>query len=171
MNREIMLHRTEDWIEQATERARYIMENHESCAQSILAAFMEALEIQNPLLLRAAGGFHGGMMSSLICGIHTAGLMVLGLLMGRENLEEGLNGLVPIIQPAQELMARLNQRLGSHSCKELTGVDFTDLNQAMAFYNISGENKKCIDRVARGTREIALFLKEKQESGELFRIG
>jgi C_GCAxxG_C_C family probable redox protein len=170
MIREILLPQSDDWVEHVAERARDIMEKHESCAQSILAAFMEALEIQNPLVLRAAGGFHGGMMSSLTCGIHTGGMMVLGLLMGRENLEEGLNGLLPIIQPAHELMARLNQRLGSHSCRELTGVDFTDLNQAMNFY-VSGENRKCIDRVALGTLEIGLFLKEKQASGELFRTG
>jgi C_GCAxxG_C_C family probable redox protein len=170
MVQEIKLPESADWISRVSERAREIMEKHESCAQSILAAFMEVLNIDAPYVLRAAGALHGGMMSSLTCGIHVGGLMVLGLLMGREDLEEGLEGLIPVIGPTHELISRLNKRLGSHSCKELTGVDFTDLNQAMTFY-ATGENKKCIDRVFEGAEEIALFLKEKQESGELFRTG
>ncbi len=170
MVQEIWLPESEDWIFRVKERARDIMEKHESCAQSILVAFMEELGIDNPMVIRAAGALHGGMMSSLTCGIHVAGMMVLGLLMGRENLEEGLEGLIPIILPAHELITALNKRLGSHSCKELTGVDFTDLNQAMTFY-ATGENEKCIDRVAEGAEEIGLFLREKQEKGELFRTG
>jgi C_GCAxxG_C_C family probable redox protein len=169
MVREIKLPDAEDWAIRVRYRAGEIMEKHESCAQSILAAFMETLEIQDPLVIRAAGAFHGGMMCSLTCGIHLGGLMVLGLLIGRENLEEGLEGLMPIIGPAQELISRLNRKLGSHSCRELTGVDFMDVGQAMNFY-LTGENKKCITRVAEGAEEIALFLKEKQQSGELFRM-
>ena len=170
MLQEIKLPKSDDWVPRVAQKAREIMEMHESCAQSILAAFMEVLEIDAPDVIRAAGALHGGMMSSLTCGIHVAGLMVLGLLMGRENLEEGLEGLMPIVGPSHELVSRLNKRLGSHSCSKLTGVDFTDLGQAMTFY-ATGENKKCIDRVFEGAEEIALLLKEKQESGELFRIG
>jgi C_GCAxxG_C_C family probable redox protein len=169
MIREIRLPESEDWAARVKQRAGEIMEKHESCAQSILVAFMEELAVDDPMVVRAAGALHGGMMSSLTCGIHVGGLMVLGLLMGRENLAEGLEGLIPIIGPAQELVSRLNRRLGSHSCKELTGVDFTDLSQAMNFY-MTGENKKCIDRVAQGAEEIACFLMEKQQNGELFRM-
>jgi C_GCAxxG_C_C family probable redox protein len=169
MVREINLPKSEDWAARVKQRAEEIMEKHESCAQSILVAFMEEFEIDDPMVIRSAGALHGGMMSSLTCGIHVAGMMVLGLLMGREKLEEGLEGLIPIIGPAHELVSRLNQKLGSHSCRELTGVDFTDLNQAMTFY-VTGENKKCIARVAEGAEEIASFLKEKQQNGELFRI-
>ena len=165
----IRLPESKDWADRVKYRAGEIMEKHESCAQSILVAFMEELGIENPMVVRAAGALHGGMMSSLTCGIHVGGLMVLGLLMGRENLAQGLEGLMPVSVPAHELVTRLTRTLGSHSCKDLTGVDFADMNQAMNFY-ITGENKKCIDRVVRGAEEIACFLIEKQQSGELFRM-
>ena len=159
-----------DWPARIRARAHQIVSQYESCTQAIVAPFMEEFGIQDPLVLRAAGGMHGGMVSSLTCGIVTAGMMVLGLLVGRENLEEGLDGIFPIVVPGQDLVARLEKRLGSTSCKELSGVDFSDLNQAVQFM-ASGENAKCWDLVADGAEEIALFLQELSEKGELFRTG
>ena len=167
---QIVLPQGDDWISRVKERSSTNMNQYESCTQSLLAPFLEEFGINNPLVMRSAGAMFGGMVSSLTCGIHTAGLMVLGLLMGREKLKEGMDGLFPIVPPAQELIRRLNQRLGSHSCKELTGVDFTDLNQAMAFYASKGR-QICISRVGEGAEEIALFLKELNDTGELFRFG
>ena len=157
-----------DWVSRIREKALSNMKKYESCAQSILAAFMEELGITDPLLLRSAGAMHGGLVCSYTCGVHMAGAMILGLLVGREDMKQGLDGLFPIVGPAQELMKRLNKRLGSQSCLELTGVDFTDLNAAFQFY-AAGENVKCHSFVADGAEEIARFLKEKEASGELFR--
>jgi C_GCAxxG_C_C family probable redox protein len=159
-----------DWPARVRARAHHIVSRYESCTQSIVAAFMEEFGIDDSLVLRAAGGMHGGMVSSLTCGIVSAGMMVLGLLIGRENLEEGLDGIFPIVVPGQDLVARLEKRLGSTSCQELSGVDFKDLGQAMQFIS-SGENAKCFDHVADGAEEIARFLQELSEKGELFRTG
>lgn len=158
----------DDWIGRVRDRAEQYMRRYESCAQSVLAAFMEELGIREPLVLAAAGGLHGGLVASLTCGIHTGGAMVLGLLMGRTRIEQGLDGLFPIMLPMQELVDRLNHRLGSHSCRELTGVDFTDLDQAIRFFASEG-HERCIARVAEGTEEIAVFLKELNARGQLFR--
>ena len=159
-----------DWPARVRARAHHIVSKYESCTQSIVAAFMEEFGIDDPLVLRAAGGMHGGMVSSLTCGIVSGGIMVLGLLVGREDVEAGMDGLFPIMAPGQDLVVRLRERLGSTSCKELSGVDFTDLEQAMKFIS-SGENAKCFDHVANGAEEIALFLQELSEKGELFRTG
>ena len=169
MVKPVELPQSPDWVERVKRKAFHNMSQHESCAQSILAAFMEELGIEDPMVIRAAGAFHGGLVSSLTCGIHLGGAMVLGLLIGREKLEAGLDGLIPIIVPTQDLLRRLNRRLGSSSCKELTGVDFTDMEAAIQFY-AAGENKKCFDRVRDGAEEIALFLKELEASGQLFRM-
>jgi C_GCAxxG_C_C family probable redox protein len=167
---DIVLPQGDDWISRAKEKALTNMKQYESCTQSIIAPFMEEFGIKNPMVMRSAGAMFGGMVSSLTCGIHTAGLMVLGLLMGRENIDKGMDGLFPIVLPAQELIRRLNKRLGSHSCKELTGVDFTDLSQAMEFYSSKG-HEICISRVAEGAEEIALFLKKLNDKGEIYRFG
>lgn len=159
-----------DWPARVRARAHYNVSHYESCTQSILAAFMDELGISAPLVLRAAGGLHGGMVSSLTCGIVSGGMLVLGLLMGREKLEEGMDGIFPIVMPGQDLVARLERRLGSTSCKELSGVDFTDLDRAVKFIS-SGENAKCFEHVANGAEEIARFLQELAAKGELFRTG
>lgn len=135
---------------------------------SIVAAFLDVLGLDDRWVLRAASGFFGGMVSSLTCGIHAAGVMVMGLMMGRGRLEEGLDGLFPSVLPTQELIRRLNTRLGSHSCKDLTGVDFTDLDQALAFQASDG-HRHCIARVADGAEEIAKVISEKLAQGDMFR--
>jgi C_GCAxxG_C_C family probable redox protein len=168
MSRKIMLPKGDEWIARVREKAREHMKRNHSCTQSILGAFMEELGIDDPLVIRAAGAMHAGMLNSLTCGVHTGGLMVLGLLMGRERLNSGVDGLIPIMSPGQELVARLVKRLGSSSCKELSGIDFTDMDQIMEYY-ASGDYEKCLTFVADGAEEIGLFLKELDEQGELFR--
>ncbi len=158
-----------DWAGKLRARAEKNVTQHEGCAQSILAAFMDELGMDDPLVFRAAGAMQGGMLSSLTCGIHSAGMMLLGMLIGREKLEQGLDGMFPVVAPAQELIARLNQRLGSASCRELSGVDFTDLESAMRFV-ASGENHRCISFVADGAEIIASFLQEMAAKGQLFRL-
>ena len=63
---------------------------------------------------------------------------------------------------------RLNHRLGSHSCQELTGVDFKDLRQA-AIFSRSDEHRKCFARVADGAEVIATLISELGNQGELKR--
>jgi len=168
MVKQVALLRDPDWIARVAEKASYNMAKYESCTQSILAAFMEELGIRDPQVMRAAGALHGGLLSSLTCGIHTGGMMVLGLLIGRERLEDGVDGLLPAVMPGQELVKRLNRRFGSHSCLELTGVDFTDLNKAMEFIQ-SEDHNQCTTRVGEGAGEIARFLVELEGQGALFR--
>ena len=157
-----------EWILRVRRKAEENISRYDNCTQSIVAAFLDVLELDDPWVTRAASGFFGGMLSSLTCGIHTAGVIVMGLIMGRDRLEDGLDGLFPIVSPTQELIQRLNTRLGSHSCLELTGVDFTDLNQAMVFHASEG-HQRCIKRVADGAEEIARLISEKLAEGEVFR--
>ena len=166
---EIVLPDGDAWIGRVRIKAFENMKRYDGCAQVIVDAFMQEWGLQDPLVTRSATAFLGGMLSSYTCGVHVAGMMVLGLLIGRENIEEGLDGVFPIAIPAQDLIGRLNDRIGSHSCIELTGVDFTDLDQALAFH-ASTEHERCFTRVAEGAEEIALFIKELYKKGELFRF-
>lgn len=157
------------WPEKMKTQAKTYLKRYDSCTQSILWAFMEALGMENRMVLRAGGAMHGGMMSSLTCGVHTAGLMILGLLAGRERLQSGLDGMMPIILPAQRMVKTLTGRIGGHACLEMTGVDFTDLEAAMT-YKLSGDHENCVGRVGEGTRAIAELLQDMDARGELFRF-
>jgi hypothetical protein len=155
-----------EWIDRVKEKAFTNAISYGSCTQSILSAFMDEFGVEDPLLLRSAGAMHIGMLSSLTCGIHSAAMMVLGLVMGREDLTQGHDGIIPIMEPGQNLIDRLNRKLGGHACRELTGTDFTDLNQAMAFRG-SKDAEKCLHRMRDGAGEIALFLDEMKRNKEL----
>ena len=157
------------WPERMKTRATTYLKKYDSCTQSILWAFMEDLEMENRMVLRAGGAMQGGMMSSMTCGVHTAGLMILGMLVGRDRLETGLDGMMPIIMPAQHMVKTLTEDIGGHSCFEMTGVDFTDLEAAMT-YKLSDDHERCVDRVGRGARIIAELLQELDSKGELFRV-
>jgi len=160
---------SDEWVNEMQQKARNNIEKYEGCTQSVLQPFMEDFGMQDDLVMRSAGGFLGGMASSLTCGVHSAGIMILGLLMGRERLEDGIDGLFPVVMPAQELIRRLNEKIGSHSCQELTGVDFTDLEAAMNF-RLSDDHQKCQDFVAEGAGVIARYLQELQQEDALFRV-
>ena len=157
------------WPEQMKTTAMDYLKQYDSCTQAILWTFMEAMQMKNKMVLRAGGAMQGGMMSSLTCGVHTAGLMILGMLMGREDLETGLDGLMPIVVPSQDLVRKLSRRLGGHSCLAMTGVDFTDLEAALV-YKLSEDHEKCVTRVADGAETIARFLQALDCQGELFRV-
>ena len=157
-----------EWIGEVRMKAESYMEHYGNCAQSIVAAFSEVLEIDAPLVIKASSGFLGGMMHSLTCGVQTGGVLVIGMVLGRDRLEDGTDGLRQVVVATRELINRLNHRLGSHSCLELTGVDFTDLRQA-AIFSRSDEHRKCFARVADGAEVIATLIKELREQGELQR--
>jgi hypothetical protein len=139
-----------------------------SCTQAIVAAFLDGFKRNEPMVLRAATAFTAGMFSSLTCGIHAGGIIVLGLVAGREKIDNGLDGLLPLVNPTQTMVRRLNRRIGGHACRELTGVDFTDLEQAMAYHG-SGAAEECTRRIHDGAAEIARVLQELDAAGELFR--
>ena len=157
----------DQWIQDVRQKAQDNMTQNDNCTQSIVAAFVEVLGLEDDGVLKAASGFWGGMVSSLTCGVHSAGGILLGMIMGRGRLDEGLDGLLPMGLPTQELIPRVNARLGSHSCRELTGVDFTDLEQAMA-YRASDGHQKCIACVTDGAEEIARLIRDKYVAGEVF---
>lgn len=150
----IVLPAGEDWIFHIRDRAYNYEKKYGNCSQAILKAFMDEFAIENPTLIRSAGGMFGGMMSSLTCGAISASVTVLGMFVGREKMEQGQEALYPIVGPAQTLVKRLKKKLGGSTCGELTGVDFSDL-KAAAEFGASKEHELCFERTAIGAEETA----------------
>ena len=156
-----------DWVSRVVQRAATNMDRYHGCTQTLIDAFLNELEIDAPGALKSAGGMMAGLMVSETCGIHTAGMMILGLIMGREDISQGMDGVWPIVAPGQRLMIDLTRALGSASCRELTDVDFTDLNQALAYMSGDGHHQ-CVARVKTGALIIAEHMTRLHRSGELF---
>ena len=105
------------------EEAKYrLFDQGFDCAQTVLSAFAEDLDLDEETALKVAAGFGGGMHLGDMCGCVTGALMALGLKYGWS--EEGdrvgkdlMNG------KAQEFERRFRERLGSLRCRELLEAD------------------------------------------------
>jgi len=68
---------------------------HHGCCQVIVQTFLEVLGVQNEALSMAASPFVGGLaLTGNNCGAVIGGLMVLGAVFGRKELQEGMPGLL-----------------------------------------------------------------------------
>lgn len=153
------------WPRDVGRNAKSAVVDFGSCAQAVLAVFLESLEFDAPLVLKAAGGFHAGMLHSVTCGVYSAGMMVLGLLVGREDPRQGREGLHPIIDPARVLFKNLESEIGSSSCLETSGLDFADPD--LCPVRALKARSACHSLVEKGAFTIARTLQDLIETGLL----
>ena len=66
---------------------RAIETPHHNCAQSVLMAFTQSLNIDDETAYKLGSAFGSGMKTGITCGAITGALMVLGLF-GLESQEE-----------------------------------------------------------------------------------
>ena len=97
-----------------------------NCAQSIVYAFSDALQLDKGLGLKTACGFGAGMgRKQEVCGAVTGGIIVIGLRYGRgENDDRKVTDLA--YAKVRELMDRFAEKHGTFSCREL--LDGCELN-------------------------------------------
>ena len=78
---------------------------HHGCCQVIVQTFLDILGVQNEALSMAASPFVGGLaLTGNNCGAVIGGLMVLGAVFGRKELQEGMPGLLKGIKPMRKLV-------------------------------------------------------------------
>lgn len=117
-------HHFQDAIEKAAEIAlRYEMEFF-GCSQTVLAPLMEVFGIYEPSVLRAATALSGGVgRRGNVCGSLSGGLLMIGLLTGRDDLEmkaQYQRGM----RFADKLCKKFEEAYGSIVCKEIQKVKF-----------------------------------------------
>ncbi len=154
------------WPPRVGRLARDSVECFGSCTQSILLAVFEELGIASPEVMKAAGGFHAGMLVGGTCGVYTAGVILLGLLMGREDPLEGGPALLPIAEPARQLHRTLLGVMGSDSCRELRG-GFPPGAEGVGEDRAHELSRRCQELVEIGATAIAQTLQRLVEEGYL----
>jgi C_GCAxxG_C_C family probable redox protein len=113
------------------EKAREKFLNGYNCAQSVLYAFCEDLNLDPETALKLACGFGAGMgRKQEVCGAVSGGVIVLGAKYGR-GAHDGKNATDATYQKVRELMDRFTERHGSYVCGRLiAGCDLmTDEGQ------------------------------------------
>ena len=150
---------SEEWPPRMGEEARREMELHGSCTQAILKSVSADLGLDHEVAMKVAGGFHAGMLVGGTCGVYTAGILLLGLLMGRRDPALGREALEPIVWPAQLLHENLTRALGAETCADLRdgmvpGDPLVPEEQACRL------SLRCAGLVALGAEAIAGTLQE-----------
>jgi len=111
-------------VEKAATLANRYEVTYFGCSQTTLAGLIEAFGIGGPDLLRASTCLAGGIARrGHVCGALTGGLMMIGFLTGRDDLE-----MFPQYQRAMEYGNRLYRKFrdeyGTVSCSEIQKLQF-----------------------------------------------
>ncbi len=123
------------------------------CSQSILNAFQQVLEFEDDFWFKALGALQGGGFSGLTCGALATGLILIGGRVGRNSLDEGMQGMLPAFPPCQELAQWFKPMYKSTVCSEITGVNWFDMNEVATHFlgpKAMEAHEKCA-RIAGGT--------------------
>ena len=92
-----------------------------NCAQAVLLAFADELQIEKESLVSIGSAFGAGMGEGETCGAVSAALMVIGLKNGKSHssveLKEHVKQLSGIFK------SEFEKQYGSLKCKDLIGVD------------------------------------------------
>jgi C_GCAxxG_C_C family probable redox protein len=114
----------EKMIKKATELAYDYELKYFGCSQTTVAGLIEAFGIGGPDLLRTSTCLAGGVARrGHVCGALTGGLMLIGYLTGRDDLE-----MFPQYQRAMEygntFYRRFHEEFGTVSCSEIQKLKF-----------------------------------------------
>lgn len=104
------------------ERALELRRNGYNCAQSVVCAFSDAVDVEEEVLFKIAEGFGtgmGGMQHA--CGAVVGAVMLNGLLNSSGKANSG--SLAKTLRMSRQLTQTFEERNGSTVCKELKGTE------------------------------------------------
>jgi len=140
---------------------------YEGCSRSVLQALQSHLHLGDGGALKASTALAGGVARmGETCGALTAGIMAIGLVLGREELED-IQAYRDTMEASYKMYNRFKKELGSTTCFEIQqrllgrSFDFKIDEEAEAWYKAGGL-EKCPMVCAIGARiaaDIILALK------------
>ena len=159
-------------IEKAAELAFIYEKTYYGCSQTALAALIEAFGVGGPDLLRASTCLAGGVaLSGNVCGVLNAGLMMIGYLAGRDDLQM-FEQYQRAMDLGKVLYRRFEEKFGTVQCPEIHklkfGKPFNLLNQEERdeLHRLMGETDDGCQAVARdGARMAAELMVELLREG------
>ncbi|MCI0499010.1 MAG: C-GCAxxG-C-C family protein [Planctomycetales bacterium] len=117
------------------QKAVQMFNSNFNCAQSILAAFADELNLDQATALKLGSGFGGGIgCSGEVCGGVTGAAMALGLRYGTADPDDQA-AKTAVYRKVRAFADEFKLRTGSLYCRDLMGFDMsTSEGQAVAAY-------------------------------------
>jgi len=148
------------------EKVKMIMASSYHCAQTAFLVLKEQFNLDDGEILKALTPLPGLGEKGLTCGAITGSLMALGLVFGRENLDDWETYRASL-KPAGELIDRFKEEQGSTDCCDIIETEFGEKYDLLdpedhAEYVQAGATEKCGLVVQRAVRIAAdIILREK----------
>lgn len=150
-------------FENLDQKVRYYLSVCDNCAQTSFISLQEQFELEDSgAILKALTPFPGIALRGETCGAVVGCLMALGLVYGREKLDDW-PGYLASLRPARRFCRRFEQQLGSTMCADILdkelGKRFNLANPAEAMeYAASGGAEKCTTVIQKGVRIAAKLI-------------
>jgi C_GCAxxG_C_C family probable redox protein len=124
---------------------------------------LDVFEEDNTLVSMASSPFAAGLaLTGNNCGALIGGLMVLGLVYGRKDVTEGMEGILAGIRPMRKLVRYFQETYHTLNCREITGTDLADPEKATAYFE-SGGLEKCAGMMADVSGFVGEIIYEEKE--------
>jgi C_GCAxxG_C_C family probable redox protein len=145
-----------EFVEDLKRKAYETEVKYHGCAQATLKPFLDIFEINDPSVMMAASPFAGGLaLTGHNCGALTGGLIVLGLVFGRRDITEGMEGILTGLRPMRKLVRYFEGKQGTVDCREITRTDVADPVKSAEYFDHGG-----LERCAHLIAEVAGFVGE-----------
>lgn len=138
----------------------YFLEGY-NCAQSVLLAFCDDLNLDEEMAARLASSFGGGMgRLREVCGAVSGMFLAAGLLYGYSDPKDTA-GKKAQYERVQKLAREFSARNGSIVCRELLGLDHhTDAPTPAARTQEYYKKRPCAELVGDAAEILAQMIKE-----------
>lgn len=146
----------EDRQTRLAQNVKEILAQSGNCAQTSFAVLQEEFDLDGGQILRALTPFPGIALRGETCGAVTGCLMALGLVFGRDELDDW-RGYIASLPPTRRFCRRFEEQHGSTACaailREKLGrtYDLADRAEALE-YATSGGPQACEEVVAGAVR-------------------
>ena len=131
---------------------------YHGCAQWVLWAIQDHLQVGNEATFRSASALAAGVaLMGDSCGALVAGMMTLGLVFGRQKIED-FPQLASSFVSARTLYARFREEFGSCLCRDVMTAQigrFYDLATEYQRFQEAGGYERCSRVVAKTARMAA----------------
>jgi C_GCAxxG_C_C family probable redox protein len=115
---------------------------YHGCSQVIVQSFLDVFEEDNPLVSMVSSPFAAGMaLTGNNCGGLIGGLMTLGMVYGRREIKDGMDGILLGIRPMRKLVKHFESHHNHLNCRDLTQIDMANPQQASAYFKAGGLEK------------------------------
>jgi C_GCAxxG_C_C family probable redox protein len=146
----------EEVLKNVTEKALQVLLQSGNCAQTTFLVLKEQFDLDDGRILKALTPFPGIALRGESCGAVIGSLMALGLVFGRDNIDD-MPGYLRSLPPARKFCRQFEMEQGSTMCGAILetklGQRYNLANpMESAMYFSSGGPQKCAEVVACAVR-------------------